>query len=376
MASEELQSIGSEGSGAITWHDAQVYDTERLTLAFVSTAVAAGAEVANYIEAQEFLREDGTVKGVRARDLLNDNEFEIRSRIVINAAGPWVGRLSNGDPSHTTQFVKAINILVPQLKAGYAVGLPSNRRGRLFFVPWRGTTMIGTSYASQSSQPDAARATEHEINDLLQAASEAIPDIHFSRSDVGRVHCGLVPVNGSNGKSHRIVNSRSVEQPGVISIIGSKYTMARATAERVIDRIFSEFGYTDGATAIDSLIGGGIDDIERYLAEAIAARPVGVRKETIRNLVYSYGSEYLQIVTDKDETEESLLRNRVAYAIQEEMAHTLPDVVFRRTGLGSAGHPGFSVLEIAAAEMANHMGWNEAAKADQMLAVESEFAPS
>ena len=371
---EELKSIGSEGTGAIAWHDAQVYDTERLTLAFVATAAAAGAEVANYIEAQQFLREDGRVTGVRARDSLNNETFDIRARIVVNAAGPWVGRLSSGALSHSAKFVKAINILVPQLRAEYAIGLPSKYQGRLFFVPWRGTTMIGTSYAAQSNAPDGARATEPEIDNLLKAASEAVPEGHFSRSDVKLIHCGLVPVNFSNGMLRRNGNHRSIKEQGVISIIGSKYTMARGTAERIVNQVFNEFGYSGKAGQIDPLIGGEIEDIETYLAEAVAARPARVRKSTMRNLVYSYGTEYQQILPDKAATDDSVLRGRVVYAIEKEMAQTLHDVVFRRTGLGTAGHPGSAALEIAADEMAHHMGWDAAARAYQLSTVEREFA--
>lgn len=374
MASEELQSIGSEGTGAITWHDAQVYDTERLTLAFVSTAAAAGAEVANYVEAQEFLREDGTVKGVRARDFLSEDVFEIRARIVINAAGPWVGRISNGAFPSRAQFVKAINIVVPKLEAEYAIGLPSKRKARLFFVPWRGMTMIGTPYAAEPSEPEGAHPTEQEIGDLLEAASEVMPERPLSRSDVGHVHCGLVPVSGSNGKSRRSGSSRSIEEPGMIAIIGSKYTMARGTAERVIDRVFDEFGYSDGARAIDPLIGGGIEDIETYLAQTVASRPTGVTESTMRDLVYSCGTEYRQMLSEESATDESVLRGRVAYAVENEIAQTLSDVVFRRTGLGTARHPGSAALEIAADEMATQIGWSPAEKTDQLSAVESEFA--
>jgi len=375
IGKEELQSIGSRGTGGIAWTDAQVYDTERLTLAFVATAALAGANVANYIEAKDFLREDGRVTGVKARDLLKDDTFDIRARIVINAVGPWIGELSNGALPRSSKFVKAINILVPQFESEFAIGLPSSSQGRLFFVPWRGTTMIGTSYSVQPSEPEGARATEQEIDDLLEAAAKAIPERQFDRSDVGLVHCGLVPINGSNSNSRRSGSTTSIEQPGVISIIGSKYTMARGTAEGVIDRVFSEFGYQECARAVDPLIGGRIENVETYLAEAVAARPAGVQEDTMRNLVYSYGTEYRRILPEKTATDESVLRGRVAHAIENEMAQTLSDVVFRRTGLGTTGHPGATALKNAAAEMANHMGWNEAAKADQMLDVESEFAP-
>ena len=369
----ELQSIGSKGTGAITWHDAQVYETERLTLAFVATAAAAGAEVANHIEAQDFLHEDGMVIGARARDLLKDNIFDIRARIVVNAVGPWMGRLSIGALPRSSKFVKAINIIVPQVESEFAIGLPTKRQGRLFFVPWRGITMIGTSYAAQPSEPEGARATQQEIDDLLEAASEAIPERQFSRSDVGLVHCGLVPVTGSNGKSRRRASSKSIEQPGVISIIGSKYTMARGTAESIINRVFSEFGYQEGARAIDPLIGGRMDDIDSYVADAVSTRPAGAREDTIRKLVYSYGTEYRQILPETAATDESVLRGKVAHAIENEMAQTLSDVVFRRTGLGTTGHPGPAALKIAADEMASQMSWTAGKSAAQLSAVESEF---
>ena len=373
MEQEELQSIGSEGAGAVEWHDAQVYDTERLTLAFVATAAVAGAEVANYVEAQEFLREDGRVTGVRARDVLSDDTFEIQARMVVNAAGPWVGRLSNGSLPHSTQFVKAINVLVPQLTAEYALGLPTKNQRRLFFVPWRGNTMIGTAYATQSSEPDGARATQQEIEDLLMSASEAIPRRNFGGSDVRLVHCGLVPVDGSNGRSRRNGSYRSLEQQGVISIIGSKYTMARGTAERTVNRVFKELGYRGDAGAIDPLIGGRFEDIEIYLAEAVAARPAGVRESTIRDLVYSYGTEYLQFLPDAAATDESVLRGRIKYAMEREMAQTLPDVVFRRTGLGTAGHPGDVAVRYCAEVMSAELGWNRSRLQDELGQVSQQF---
>ena len=150
--------------------------------------------------------------------------------------------------------------------------------------------------------------------------------------------------------------------------------MARGTAERVIDRVFDEFGYPEVGGAINPLIGGGVENIETYLAEAVADRSAGVSEGTIRNLVYSYGTEYKQILPDANATEDSVLRGRVAYAIEREMALTLPDIVFRRTGLGTAGHPGSVTLEIAADEAAGHLGWNPAATLDQLSALKGESA--
>ena len=63
----------------------------------------------------------------------------------------------------------------------------------------------------------------------------------------------------------------------------------------------------------------------------------------------------------------------VARAIREEMALDLADLVFRRTGLGSFGHPGRPALEACAAGAASEFGWDEARRRRELDAVETEF---
>ena len=49
----------------------------------------------------------------------------------------------------------------------------------------------------------------------------------------------------------------------------------------------------------------------------------------------------------------------IAYAVQEEMAHTLTDVVVRRTGLGALGYPGDVVALDIAGRMQQMLGWSD-----------------
>jgi glycerol-3-phosphate dehydrogenase len=140
----------STSTGAAVWHDAQIYNTERLLLEFLLSAVRAGAEVANYVEAIGFLQQGNRITGVRARDVQSSQVFEVQSKVIVNCAGAWLDNVLN-KVSISSEYGTsvAMNILVDQVWTGVAAGLPSRpASGRppqiLFFVPWRNKTMIGT----------------------------------------------------------------------------------------------------------------------------------------------------------------------------------------------------------------------------------------
>ena len=81
-----------ELTGAIRYYDCQV-DDARLVMTVARTAAAYGAHVASRTRVTGFLREGDRVVGVRARDLENDRDLEVRARVVINAAGVWTDQI-------------------------------------------------------------------------------------------------------------------------------------------------------------------------------------------------------------------------------------------------------------------------------------------
>ena len=116
-------------TGAALWHDAQIYDTERFTLALVASAVEAGAEACNYVEAIGFIRRGDRIEGITASDKVTGEVIEIHSKVVINAAGPWIDLVLdhlNGNPGpRIFQHSLAINIITRQIVDDYAAGVPS-----------------------------------------------------------------------------------------------------------------------------------------------------------------------------------------------------------------------------------------------------------
>ena len=89
-----LDPAGLTGAGIFC--DGQMHNPPRLVLAFVQSAVAAGAVCANYVEVTGLIQRAGHVAGVVARDVAGGDRLEIRGRFVLNAAGPYAERLLTG----------------------------------------------------------------------------------------------------------------------------------------------------------------------------------------------------------------------------------------------------------------------------------------
>src|SRR6476619_6336196 len=79
-------------TGSITFYEGQV-DDARHTMMIARTAARFGALVASSTRVIGFIREQDRVAGVVARNLETGEEFEIRARQVINAAGVWIDEI-------------------------------------------------------------------------------------------------------------------------------------------------------------------------------------------------------------------------------------------------------------------------------------------
>jgi len=80
-------------NGGAIWYDCQCYNTERLLLSFVISSANNGADVANYVKVVGLLKNDDRVIGLKVQDTLTGEEFEIRSKIIVNNSGPWVDKV-------------------------------------------------------------------------------------------------------------------------------------------------------------------------------------------------------------------------------------------------------------------------------------------
>ena len=380
-------------TGGAVFADGQMYNPARLVLAFVRSAVQRGATAANYVRATRFLWAGRTVCGVRAHDLLERQDFEIRARLVLNAAGPWAEYLladtemfgvhQRGHFSRDAYFV-----VRRAPRSAYALALPGQSHDRdslvsrtarhLFAVPWREFTLIGVWHRLFSERPDTALVAEAELQSWLAEMNASHPALQLRREEICYACCGLVPFGGdtrgvnelSFGKESRFIDHRRAHGvAGLVTLIGIRYTTARGDAAAALDLLLQQWPRAappPAATASTPLIGGDVPDSAALYARAMAARPSAIAPRSLEALLCNHGSridELLSIAADTAEArrlgESDTLFAEVTHAVRSEMAVRLEDVVFRRTDLGSAAHPGQAALEQAANRMQQLARWSE-----------------
>lgn len=374
----------STSTGAAIWHDAQIYNTERLLLAIVLSAVDEGAEVANYVEAIGFLRQGNRITGAQVKDVQSGQIFDIQSRLVLNCTGAWVDNLL-GKVSLYSDYATsvAVNIIVAKVWPRIAAGLPSRPLdGRvpqiLFFVPWRDMSMIGTWHIPWNDTPDKFRMSESILQDFIDEINSAHTLLNLSLEDIRHVTWGFLPVKRQDAGKEQVKLTRDgvlIDHQkkdnikGLITIIGVKYTTARLVAEKAIDLAVNKLDLSakQCQTHITQLVGGRIYDFKVFLNQSLAKASTLLEAEIIKHMVYTYGSDVRDLVKIIKGQPELAMRidpnlpvtkAEIVHAIQGEMTMTLNDIIQRRTELGAAGLPSMAALQKCAELLGSDLDWS------------------
>jgi len=385
-----LEMTSTRVSGAALWYDYQTRNSDRLTLAFGLGAARHGAALANYVEAVEAVREGARILGMIVQDRLSDRRFPIRARVTLNAAGAGASRImaALGTPS-AVPLIKAMNLVTSRPADGPAIASPTRDGRLLFLVPWRGRALIGTSHADHLVDPGPPVVTEAELTGFIREANEAFPALRLDRGEVRLVHRGLVAAtrdrHGRLGlEGHTILRDHAADGvEGALSVVGVKYTTARGVAQRVIDLVARKLGREAPSTTGEALLPGATTDLDRVAAALGVADPE-VPADVAQHLAETYGTDAGRVLRagtgpagrpTRLAPGTPILAAEVSYAVREEMACRLADVVVRRTPLGALGYPGEDVVRSAGAIMAAELGWSAARLDEEVAAVVAFYAP-
>ncbi len=379
-------------TGAAVFEDGQMYNTARLVLAFVESAVRRGAIAANYAQATGFLWDRRRVCGVRVRDRIDGGEIDVRAKLVLNAAGPWADYLvqdaAQFGAHRRGHFSRDACFLVNRKpRSRYALAVAGSSRDgdamvsrsarHLFSVPWRDCTLIGVWHRVFTARPETARVEEAELEAWMAEMNAAYPAMRLEREDVIYANCGLVPFGDSVtragelsfGKESRYIDHRADGVAGLVTLIGIRYTTARGDAARALDLLLEQMPRAPGRAPTErvALVGGDIEDFTAL--QAAALREVGSRvpAAVLESWLRNYGTEYRALVALCDSAANAsaavacppTMSAEVTHAVREEMAMRLQDVVLRRTQLGSGAHPGAAAIAHSAHCMQQLLGWTE-----------------
>ncbi len=349
--------------GGFCYGEAQT-DDARLVLRVIREAVAAGGVAINYVAAEELLRADGQVLGVRLRDR-QGRTAEVRARVVVNATGAWADRLRGQvDRPARIRPLRGSHMIFPAWRLPVAQGItfmhPLDHRP-VFILPWEGVTLVGTTDVDHGRPLDDEPAISPEEVSYLMAAAEALfPALNLSLSDVISTYAGVRPVIGS-GQADPSRESRDHvvwEESGLLTVTGGKLTTFRLVA---LDAL---------AAASARLL-----DLPRLSRDLPALNPIGAElpgAEALddwqrRRLLGRYGADAVPLVAAALPGElepipgTQTLWAELRWAARAEGVLHLDDLLLRRTRLGlllPAG--GKSLLPVIRAICQPELGWDDA----------------
>jgi glycerol-3-phosphate dehydrogenase len=326
-------------------------DDARLTIEIMKTAVKFGATAINYVQATEFVYENGNVTGVHTIDSLKNEAFEIKANAIVNATGPWVDELRASNNSlfgKRLHLTKGVHIVVDQslLPVRQAIYFEVSD-GRMIFAIPRGTkTYIGTTDTNYTGSKDEVYASSEDVDYLLNAVNQNFDREQLKREHVESSWAGLRPLIHEDGKSTSELSRKDeifISDTGLISIAGGKLTGYRKMAERVVDMLienrFQNREFRPCTT--DKIVLGESDfknykDVVRYRIEIKKQlKPFGLDDQA-DYWVSTYGKQTDFILLQARQlggiTEENLLFAQLDFAINHEMTVQPDDFLIRRTG--------------------------------------------
>jgi glycerol-3-phosphate dehydrogenase len=331
---ERLPTIQTNGlRGGVIYYDGQFDDT-RLLIHLADTAADQGATLLNYAPVVEITRgADGFTDGVVAVDSESGQRMKIQAHVVVNAAGIFadnVRRLAEPEVQDMIAPSQGIHLVFKRefLRGNTAIMVPHTSDGRvLFAIPWHEHTVVGTTDTPIQEPSYNPLPFEEEVQFILDTAAQYLSRPP-QRSDVLSVYVGIRPLvkaNGSSSKTSSLSRDHTIhiDNSGLLTIVGGKWTTYRHMAEDCVDHAITLGELRDvPSTTHDLKIHGYKQDVESLTSLGI------------------YGSDaekILALATADERLAQPLhpdlpyIAAEVVWGVREEMARTVDDVLSRRT---------------------------------------------
>jgi len=344
--------------------------------------------------------------GVNVADRLSSSSFQVRARLVINAAGPFAEQLLirtglQAEPAIPLSRDMAL-VLAHRPGTTHALALPTKYRDpdallsrgprHLFLVPWQDVTLIGVHSTIFAGRPDSLSVSEGEVSQFLQEINQAAPWLELTSEDVVLVYAGLLPAgarkqvgaNVSFGKRSLVIDhqtSHGIE--GLVSAVANRFTTARGVAARAVDLAGQKLRrrLAPSRSAVTPLFGAPSQDVSQLARELVRHSDLQLDSATGERMARNHGtnaSQVLGLIRETPSLAERLgpsgtLAAEVLYSTRHERASRLADCVFRRTDLGAGGHPGEPALRRCAELMAAELGWSRAEQERELAEVRTRF---
>ncbi|CAM1360341.1 glycerol-3-phosphate dehydrogenase/oxidase [Tenacibaculum xiamenense] len=358
-------------------------DDARLTIEILKTASQYDAQIINYVEATEFIYENKRVVGAKVTDVFSGETLDIKSKYVVNAAGPWVDELrqiNNSKIGKRLHLTKGVHLVVAHeklpVKQSVYFDIPDGRM--MFAIPRGKVTYFGTTDTNYQEDKNNVETSIVDALYLIEAVNNMFPEITLTLEDIESSWAGLRPLIHEEGKSASELSRKDeifVSDTKLISIAGGKLTGYRKMAERIVDLVAKKMRRRfeiefDPIQTEEIVLSGGpfqnFKSVKLYIKQVFKRmESEGFTKQDAAYLVYNYGKQTSTILDKFDElseenNEKKLVKAEVWFTIHHEMTCTPTDFFMRRTGRLFFDKPSVDRnKEFVLEEFANYFNWEK-----------------
>jgi len=224
--------------GGFSYWDAQV-DDYALVRTVIASATGDGATIHEHTPVEKFQR-DGE------RWILRTSRGDESFDLVVNAAGPWMTEMlrANGIRArYVLSLIRGSHIVLTRRVSNVGFLLQSIGDHRVFFVlPWKGTTLIGTTEVVHRRSLDDVRPSDDEVEYLIERFNHYFRD-GITRADIATVFAGVRPLVGRATSPSAISRDARVNRDGsLVNVFGGKLTTFMSLARNVAFRVDNYFG--------------------------------------------------------------------------------------------------------------------------------------
>ena len=288
------------------------------------------------------------------------SRYSIRSRALVNAAGPWVARFIQDDLKQTSPYgirlIQGSHIVVPRLFDGEQAYILQNEDGRIVFaIPYlERFTLIGTTDREYQGDPALVKITDVEIDYLLNVVNAHFKQ-QIARSDIVHTYAGVRPLCDDESdqpsaitRDYTLALSGNPGEAPLLSVFGGKLTTYRKLAESALSQLAPYFSHMQASWTVSAPLPGGEQmSSVTELSERLCQQFAWLAPNLATRWACSYGSRTWQMLEGVSTLSDlgeylgaDLYSREVDYLCRHEWAHSSADILWRRSKLGLFMTPG------------------------------------
>lgn len=349
--------------GGVEYFDGQ-FDDSRLAITLAQTAADQGATLLNYMRVTDLQKTDGMISGLTCRDEETGQTHTLQARVVINATGIFADKIRLMDEPAAPGAVQpsqGVHLVFDRsfLQGDSAIMVPHTDDGRvLFVIPWHDKVLVGTTDTAMDTAELEPRALEEEVGFILRNAARYLAR-DPKKEDILSIFAGQRPLVRKPGSATKAISRNHevlVSEAGLVTIVGGKWTTYRKMAQDTLDHATFLGCLAEKPCSTETL------HLHGFRSPHAAPLPPAYAV---------YGSDAARLA---ELGAEELLHPRLPYthanvlwAVREEMARTVEDVLARRIrALFLDAHAALEMAPETAALMARELGKDKTWEDDQV----------